>query len=440
MKRYLFVSVIAAMALASCSSDDFLGDGTGNNPSAVKLKEISFGGETGKITRADDAKASTDKTGSEAAAALGNNFIVYGEKTKDGKTSTVYNYYNVNWKTAGDNTTEATWVYADETKNSLNTTGTNLQTIKYWDYGATSYDFTAFSLGNGTNITVTRKEDATSGIPTYTLTGKVSDLQNCYFADRKIVKNDENNKEFGKHVQFTFRTTGTKVGMGIYEDIPGYSIKEIRFYDSDESHNAMIRPVLYANNNCIPVNDATGTLTVTFDNDNKANPVLTKDAEGETTDVSSLMLGTSFNLIADKEGNETNNDQDKFLGRKRATATSTGEKVVSPRKITGGLTLKVDYTLISTDGSGEEITVKGATAKIDEKYTDWKSNYVYTYIFKITKDTNGSTGGTSTGLSPIVFDALVTEDIAGSQTTETTFDTNGEGTTKDITNEPQETE
>ncbi len=437
MKRYLFVSAIAAMALASCSSDDFLGDATGNNPSAAKLKEISFGGETGKITRADDAK-STDKTDADAASALGNNFIVYGEKTKEGETSTVYNYYNVNWKTT-EGEDVASWVYAGENKNSLND-GAETQTIKYWDYDATSYDFTAFSLGNSTDITVERIKDD-NGAPSYTLTGKVADLQNCYFADRKIVKNDENNKEFGQPVKFTFRSTGTKVGMGIYEDIPGYSIKEIRFYDSDESDNAMIRPVLYASTECIPVNDATGTLKVTYDNDNKAIPTLTKDTESsETTEVSSLMLGSSFNLTESKEFNETKNDQDKYLGRKRSEATSTGEKVVSPRKIEGGLKLKIDYTLISTDGSGEEITVKGATAKIDEQYTDWKSNYVYTYIFKITKDTNGSTGGSSTGLNPIVFDALVTEDIAGSQTTETTFDENGNGTTKDITNYSQPTE
>lgn len=437
MKRYLFVSAIAALALNSCSSDDFLGDTAGNTPSAAKLKEISFGGTTGKITRAE-AQANTDKTGADAAAALGNNFIVYGEKTKDGETSTVYNYYNVNWKSTGENNQEA-WVYAGEAKNTLNTKGEN-QTIKYWDYSATSYDFTAFSLGNSKDITVTRTTE-TTGSPIYTLTGKVADLQNCFFADRKIVKNEENNKEFGQPVKFTFRSTGTKVGMGIYEDIPGYSIKEIRFYDSDESDNPIIRPVLYANNACIPVSDATGTLKVTFDSDNKATSTLTKDAEGEeTTDVSSLMLGNSFNLTEDKEFNETKNAQDKYLGRKKSSRTSTGEKVVSPRKITGGLTLKIDYTLISTDGSGEEITVKGATAKIPETYTDWKSNYVYTYIFKITEDTNGSTGGSETGLKPIVFDALVTEDIAGSQTTETTFDKNGNGTTKDITNESQTTE
>ena len=435
MKRYLFVSAIAALALSSCSSDDFLGDTTGNNPSAAKLKEITFGGTTGKITRAD-AQTSTQKTGAEAASALGNNFIVYGEKTKDGETFKVYDYYNVNWKSAGDNTGEA-WIYAGEGKNELNTTGPDKQTIKYWDYAATNYDFTAFSLVNNTSIQVSRNSEQNT--PTYTLKGKVADLQNCYFADRVVV----NKEQFGEKVTFTFHSTGTKVAMKIYEDIPGYSIKTIKFYESGEADEAQESPVLYANTACIPTSDATGTLTVTFDSNNKATSSLAKETEdSKNANSKSLKLGDSFTLTEGKEFKETNNDQDKYLGRKRATATSTGEKVVSSLKIADGLTLKIDYTLISTDGSGEEITVKGATAKIEEKYTDWKSNYVYTYIFKITEKTNGSTGpdGSSTGLKPIVFDALVTEDIAGSQTTETEFDENGQGTTKDITNEPQKTE
>ena len=52
MKKYYFVSAIAALALASCANDDFLGEVPGNNPSAVNSKAISFSGEAGKTTRA----------------------------------------------------------------------------------------------------------------------------------------------------------------------------------------------------------------------------------------------------------------------------------------------------------------------------------------------------------------------------------------------------
>ena len=78
------------------------------------------------------------------------------------------------------------------------------------------------------------------------------------------------------------------------------------------------------------------------------------------------------------------------------------------------MTLKIDYTLIATDGSGETITVRGATATIPAENTNWVSNKIYTYIFKISDSTNGSTGGSSTGLKPITFEAIVT-DIAGNE-------------------------
>ena len=75
MKKYYFVSAIAALALASCANDDFLGEVPGNNPSAVNGKAISFSGEAGKTTRAGETQ------GEKAAGLLKNNFIVFGCKT-----------------------------------------------------------------------------------------------------------------------------------------------------------------------------------------------------------------------------------------------------------------------------------------------------------------------------------------------------------------------
>lgn len=79
MKKYYFVSAIAALALASCANDDFLGEVPGNNPSAVNGKEISFSGEAGKMSRAN-------KENAEAAKALNYKFVVYGTKTTSGAT------------------------------------------------------------------------------------------------------------------------------------------------------------------------------------------------------------------------------------------------------------------------------------------------------------------------------------------------------------------
>ena len=161
------------MALASCSSEDFLGDAKGNSPTLESPKAISFSGKRGNISRA------TEINGAEAAKALGNNFIVYGVKTKDNQSTTIYNYYNVNWVSDADDK-NGTWKYEGQTKNDLNTNEGG-QTLKYWDYSASSYDFTAFTLVSGVNLTRSTEEN---GSPKYTFKGKVTELQSCYIADQ----------------------------------------------------------------------------------------------------------------------------------------------------------------------------------------------------------------------------------------------------------------
>ena len=92
------------------------------------------------------------------------------------------------------------------------------------------------------------------------------------------------------------------------------------------------------------------------------------------------------------------------------------------------LELRIDYTLLSIDGSGEEIKVHGATAYVPAIYAAWKPNYAYTYIFKISDNTNGWTSTNSedpAGLFPITFDAVVLDpiDATTEQTTITTVAT-----------------
>ena len=80
------------------------------------------------------------------------------------------------------------------------------------------------------------------------------------------------------------------------------------------------------------------------------------------------------------------------------------------------------YTLTAT-GTGEIINVTDATAEIPAQYLKWKPGYAYTYIFKISDNTNGSTGTAGNdpaGLYPITFDAVVAESTDGIQETITT--------------------
>lgn len=428
MKKYLIFAA-SALVLASCSSDDFLGENPGNEQNATTA--INFGGEAGKITRANLSQA-------EAVNALNKNFVVYGYKKKGTTLTTVYDHYNIAWKSE-DNKTETNtegWEYVGVNKNSLSSV--NEQTIKYWDYSADQYDFVAFSLGSNTQgtgedeveatkVNVTKVEDTkVTTKPSYSLTGKTANLAKCLIADRITAKNKGTKKDYklcayGDNVTFAFRSFAAKVKIGIYETIPGYSVKEVKFYKNANDANSAETPALYANAASIPADDAKSTMNVTFGSnsptDGDFNEAKVKWTVEEGSNKSSTIAFETLSTQT-KEKDEKTTDK-VFIGRDVTTASMpTNFKTVFPVSV-GFLTLRVDYTLESIDGSGEEIKVKGAKAVVPGTYTNWQPNFAYTYIFKISDKTNGTTGtGTDpAGLYPIVFDAVVTEGIQNTITT-----------------------
>lgn len=422
MKRTLFCTAIAAVALTSCSSDDFLGEVPGNNPSAVTAKEISFSGEAGKMSRAQTS-------GADAAKALNNKFVVFGTKTSTNTATTVYDHYNVEYQNSG-------WEYKGLAFNSLNeksaTAGETKQSLKYWDYSASQYDFVAFSFGNATqgtgdnNVTASR---VNSTDYTYNLTGKIDDLVKCYIADRVTVERSG----FNNKVSFTFHPLGTKVNIGLYEVIEGYSVKDVKFYCSADDTNPTATPTLFASSATIPTGTEKEVIKVSFDGNKKvktdweaatstaspARPLVTRgdDAPAATNKSTTITFDNLSKVGA--EGLE--GGQDDYIGRTKdagSISKPTNSKAILPCGNVGELTLKVDYTLVATDGSGETIKVTGATAKVANTYTDWTANKSFTYIFKISQNTNGSTGGTGTtsGLYPIEFDSVIATEGTGGNT------------------------
>ena len=419
MKKKYFIFAASALALASCSSDDFVGDNPGGQP---KSDVINFDGATGKTTRAN-------LTGDGAATKLDKKFVVYGWKNTADK---VYDHYNVVWNNKAGQTQSNTagWEYVGQIKNVLNESAGD-QSIKYWDYSANQYDFVAFSFGTATqgdadNQVKASKVDATT--PKYTLTGKAEELAKCYIADRVSARKNvsEGDKKanklvsFGDAVQFNFRSLASKVKMGIYETVPGYSIKDVKFYkDGTETAPSATGATLFAATSTIPDMTKNGTMTITFGSNDAAQTDFNqaKVAWDNVNNVSTI--GFDALNMAGKEQAEADGS---YIGRTVATASQpTNYNTVLPAEV-GALTLKVDYTLVSTDGSGEIINVKGATAVVPAEFTNWKSNYAYTYIFKISDKTNGMTGTETDpkGLYPITFDAVVTETTEGLQNTITT--------------------
>lgn len=215
-------------------------------------------------------------------------------------------------------------------------TGDKAQTIKYWDYSAKQYDFVAFSFGTATQGEGADKVKATAVTPTpelvYTLTGAVKDLANCFIADRITAKpNMETTKKkanllvgYKDDVQFNFRSLSTKVTMGIYETIPGYSVKDVKFYSSDNTPATDNKPTLYAKDKNIPAGN--GTVTVTFptttESETDYNKAHVEFAAATESDKSSSIQFGKLSTV-DKENEEKGTTG--FIGRDITTFSTPKE-------------------------------------------------------------------------------------------------------------------
>lgn len=441
MKKYFIYSAALLALVSSCQSDDFLGNTPGNVQTSGNETAINFAGETGKITRANQKEETAAKT-------LGYHFVVFGDKTTDQGTKTVYDHYDVKWIGKDDaNKTQSNqkgWEYVGFTPNKNSKLDSDAkQTIKYWDYSAKEYNFAAFSLGKLTSTTennpyenqvANNETSIASGkvkisqikanASEYTIEGSATDIAELYISDRVTAKpsgTTSPNINYQAAVQFNFRALKSQVRMGIFEIVPGYSVKDVKFYSS--TNTASTTPGLFATTTSIPAGD--GTATVTFGKSttdgsyNKAKIEWTAQNNNNKQDITFKNL-----ILKGVDSKEDAGTTDQYIGRTANNASTTDYETVIPSAKIGALTLKVDYTLVSTDGSGETINVTGATATVPSEYTQWQPNYSYTYIFKISDKTNGTTGKPDeAGLYPIVFDAVVTETETGKQETITTVET-----------------
>ena len=495
-KVYLILAATVGMTLASCTTNDYVGEEK-NVGSYVDDGSIKFGFDTENMTRADIA-------GGSAATLLGNNFYVAGTKGTEAagnpSPNIVFDNYLVHFETNTAGTTEsntANWEYVGITPGTdpvadypkLSPASITAQTIKYWDYSTAQYDFLAFSTGTYKPVTGTPTTGqigvtamkygaglAGSAVAyTFTLPDAAA-LKQAYVTD--IVKVTKAN--YGKEVTLRFKNLGSKVRMGIYETVPGYSVKDVKFYQVDNATNSDISNIYYTqveaddyntSNHLSPgdsdykttssiksaaaakADDATlisgnsgglptnGTIQVIFPHVGTSNATeadynkvaghVTPLSSGATTETYHG-FGNLSNFAAAEKSEPTGN----YLGRTLPTATFAGDSkveyfdVMFPITSTAPLTLRVDFTLVSIDGSKEEIKVYGAKAVVPSTYLNWLPNYAYTYIFKISDNTNGwtnSVAGSSdpAGLFPITFDAVVAEatDATGEQTTVTTVAT-----------------
>lgn len=414
------------MTMASCSDNDFVGD----------QRTLNANGN-GEITFGFDVPTPTRAAGAAAATALGNHFIVYGEKSEttdgaapvtDGSTSHQLVFKNYVLKYTGNSAYSTTsntknWEYVGLSQSygdNVTPQAGETQTIKYWDYSATNYVFTAVSaleseISSG-DVKVTKTTEKTDGNKIYdkgysvVLTAAATATK-LYFSDRQeIAQGTGTDRDaanaYGGNVTLTFRNSTSQIRVGMYEDIPGYGVKIKKFYYQDSSSPAFatMSTGVTCNFTANVPNLKTGsaaTLTVTYYNEGtrKNQPKIS-------------VSGTAANYIT-LTGSGLAADVTLATTASSPTYDNSGNfTTVFPQESNDkSLKLKIDYQLFNTT-TGETINVNGATAEIPANYLQWLPNYKYTYLFKISDNTNGSTGGSVVGLYPITFDAveIVAED------------------------------
>lgn len=427
MKKYFYLAT-ALVALAACSNEEYVGD---NSPTLGEGNgSIQFGFETQAMTRAD-------KVGSDAATILQNQFIVYGTKHENAEAATaandevVFTNYKVEYtaNTAGTKSSNTNnWDYVgltpyDAAKVSPAVTS---QGIKYWDYSAANgYTFYGIAskadIETNEKITITKTTAGTGGSPTVydkgysVVVSPGAELDKLFIADRKTVAKGDYNKP----VTLKFRNFASRVRVGFYETIPGYTVTINNFYADDDAAAAITTfgamgdakttfSAALQNVSTTPTSPATNTMTVTY-YDNTSGIENQPKLTATTVDYDyNLALGTGV-VGSALAGSSAEPTWDK---------TSGAYTNVIPFEASNPMLIKVDYTLTADDGSGETIKVLGANVVVPTQYVQWRPNYAYTYLFKISDNTNGTTDGSTAGLYPITFDAIAVA-VADNNTQET---------------------
>ena len=411
MKKYYLLATALA-ALVSCSSDEFTGD-----PSSTPQgnSAIQFSSNAPKVTR----------TNSTDAAKLNYQFKVFGVKTPSSGGDqrvfatassgvTPYDVWFVDNTASSTTSNSSNWEYVGTHGQSYGTTGHQVtlgstdQTIKYWDYSATAYNFQAWS-----DLNTSENKVSVSAIDknTMTISGTPAKLANLYIADLVTITSPTSGTT-PSVVQFTFRKAATKVRLGIYETVPGYSVRNMKFYytpkgSSETSSEATSSAASHAFLTGKFVGESTPSSATSFDVTYSGTPqkAVIKPSDSETTAKTEHF---DFGTIG--------TDNTSVLGETSTSPTWAGGSAeytsVFPNTESSNIadmTLKVDYELYNT-ASHEVIKVENKTAIVPAAYMTWKPNYAYTYLFKITDDL----------LTPITLDAIVVEADDGTQETITT--------------------
>ena len=355
-----------ALCLLSCShsgqDDPFI---PGSSESG-----IAFGGNSGNWQEAGSrawsqigARAGEGETGLET---LFSSFRVWGYKTKtdtdqDGGNGTaaiqkVMEGYLVDWEQ------NKGWEYIGKQNTFLNTT----QTIKYWDYSASSYRFMAYAY-NGETKEVTSSTDDYLSTTTFRIPYAFSDAATStttpYISELWVSNNQSTDQnKFGEQVKLTFAPLIAKVRFKFkYADGQKPEIKDISFKDSRWQKDA-------DGNLQWPASEGTTTPTA-------GNIVISYPLSETNTDVSKTWNSGTTGPLELTIPYEEETDPIHQTNIYQKWYYMPPMDIANYKQGSYTITAKVNGNPVS--------------AIVSSDYTQWKAGFQYTYTFKIS-ETNTS--------------------------------------------------
>lgn len=423
MKKNLFTLGIAAM-LVACSSDGLVDKATS---SVDKEGPIGFVMGQRNMSRATSLQSQKHynfgvfayKSSEQYNDIMANYLVGYMDATnKQGYYMTA-----ANQTTLGDNNGEysgkSMWAYEKMGSAEYNYTGgegyytkndtpymSNVpnQYLRFWDLSAPTTTFYAYSpYINGANTATYDNATHILSLPDGSIEAAYDNpTDNEYMYAAALIPA----ADYGNDVQLQFRRLNAKVNIKFWEDVDGYSARILDL----KSGTGGIKGVQAA-----PA-EYDGT---TF---NKGKYYAKSGANINFTNVNApvpTQILSDGNLTGDPLVFEAPMDAEVGTTRMTASPSATTYYAV-PKNNNTGFTFHVTYELKST--TGEKIVVKNATVHVGKDYANWAPNKHYTYIFKITRNTNGTTETdptidptdpdvpTTQALIPIVFDNCTIED------------------------------
>lgn len=422
MKKSLFFAV-AATVLSGCASDELVDVSVPNT--GTSHSDIRFTISQKNTTR---GYSDLNKTGHY-------NFGVFAYKNTDKVNSVMPNYlvgyydeangYQQAGTTVGDSeglvdglsywmyegmgSAEYNGTYAGQAITAAYTSNNANQYLKYWDNAAATTAFYAYAPYINENVKspvtyVDGTAQAATGTDTYVMCfpdGTIeSGMDNPSLSEYMYAYHKVPKASYGHDVSLQFTRLNAKVNIKFWEDVPGY---KVRILDLSSSHAGVqaaasikeagqgdfgYRGGKFYKKNGVKISFASTPETIkqfvgtTQTNSEPLVFAAPTDAQiGENRYTASASASTYYAIPKGQGSNLLAGTSTDFSDAGAAEDTDFGKT---------GFTFHVSYELTAED-TGEKIVVNNATVHVPCGYANWKPNTHYTYIFKITKDSNGTT-------------------------------------------------